>query len=292
MLNTSIFFCGLTKNCIDTIGSNLNFLLSFKNSTNFKNIYFISVDSDSIDGTKNLLEDFSKNNSFAKHINADNLSEIYDSRIERIAHCRNICLDNISLSSENEALLYIPLDLDIDLFEFTDVSKFENQLIDFIEQKTYDAIFPVSTPYYYDIFALRAEGWLNVNSQQIINRLKKYLFVGSFILNYFFIFKKQLPISRLNTKKIKVSSAFGGAGIYKLDFSEIKKIRYSLSSKNTDFISEHIFFNSYFENLSINKDWIIPAPKEHIGFKTLKFSEKIIYFFRTIKFDLKNLSKS
>ena len=39
---------------------------------------------------KNLLEEFSKNNSFAKHINADNLSEIYDSRIERIAHCRNI----------------------------------------------------------------------------------------------------------------------------------------------------------------------------------------------------------
>ena len=46
------FFCGLTKNCIDTIGSNLDFLLSFKNSSNFKNVYFISVDSDSIDGTK------------------------------------------------------------------------------------------------------------------------------------------------------------------------------------------------------------------------------------------------
>ena len=292
MLNTSIFFCGLTKNCIDTIHSNLDFLLSFKNSSNFKNVYFISVDSDSIDGTKNLLEDFSKNNSFAKHINADNLSEIYDSRIERIAHCRNICLDNITLSSGSETLLYIPLDLDIDLFEFTDISKFENQLINFIEQKTYDAMFPISTPYYYDIFALRAEGWLNVNSQQIINRLKKYLFVGSFILNYFFIFKKQLPISRLKTKKIKVSSAFGGAGMYKLDYSEIKKIRYSLSNKNTDYISEHIFFNSYFENLSINIDWIIPAPEEHIGFKTLKFSEKIIYFFRTIKFDLKNFSNS
>ena len=292
MLNTSIFFCGLTKNCIDTIGSNIDFLLSFKNSSNFKNVYFISVDSDSIDGTKNLLEDFSKNNSFAKHINADNLSEIYSSRIERIAHCRNICLDTISLDSESETLLYIPLDLDIDLFKFTDISKFENQLIDFIEQKTYDAIFPVSTPYYYDIFALRAEGWLNVNSQLIINRVKKYLFVGSFILNYFFIFKKQLSLSSLKTKKIKVSSAFGGAGMYKLDFSEIKKIRYSLSNVNTDFISEHIFFNSYFENLSISKDWIIPAPEEHIRFKTLKFSEKIYYFFRTIKFDLKNLSNS
>ena len=76
MLNTNIFFCGLTKNCIDTIGSNLDFLLNFKNSSNFKNVYFISVDSDSTDGTKNLLEEFSKNNSFAKHINADNLSEI------------------------------------------------------------------------------------------------------------------------------------------------------------------------------------------------------------------------
>ena len=60
MLNTNIFFCGLTKNCIDTIGSNLDFLLSFKNSSNFKNVYFISVDSDSIDGTKNLLKIFLK----------------------------------------------------------------------------------------------------------------------------------------------------------------------------------------------------------------------------------------
>ena len=288
MLNTNIFFCGLTKNCIDTIGSNLDFILNFKNSSNFKNVYFISVDSDSIDGTKNLLEDFSKNNSFAKHINADNLSEIYSSRIERIAHCRNICLDTISLDSESETLLYIPLDLDIDLFKFTDISKFENQLIDFIEQKTYDAIFPVSTPYYYDIFALRAEGWLNVNSQLIINRVKKYLFVGSFILNYFFIFKKQLSLSSLKTKKIKVSSAFGGAGIYKLDSKEAESIRYTFSNSNRNLISEHIFFNSYFENLFINTDWIIPAPEEHIGFKTLSLRNKIIYFFKTIKFDLKS----
>jgi len=36
MLNTSIFFCGLTKNCIDTIGSNLNFILNFKNLSNFE----------------------------------------------------------------------------------------------------------------------------------------------------------------------------------------------------------------------------------------------------------------
>lgn len=292
MLNTNIFFCGLTKNCMDTIGSNLDFILNFKNSSNFKNVYFISVDSDSTDGTKNLLEDFSKYNSFAKHINADNLSEIYDSRIERIAHCRNICLDNISLSSEHETLLYIPLDLDIDLFKFTDISSFENLLINFIKQKTYDGVFPASTPYYYDIFALRAKGWLNVNSQQIINRLKKYLFIGSFVLNYFFIFNKQLPLSKLKRKQIKVFSAFGGAGIYKLDNSEVNNIRYSLSNKSTDFISEHIFFNSYFENLSINIDWIIPAPEEHIRFKTLKFSEKIIYFFRTIKFDLKNFSNS
>ena len=288
MFNTAIFFCGLSKNCINTVEKNLNFINSFKKLSNFENVNFISVDSDSDDGTKEILESFSNKHAYSKHINSDGLTNLYASRIDRIGHCRNICLDNINLNAEIDNLLYIPLDLDIDLFKFTDISKFENEIIKFLNQDFYQVMFPASSPYYYDIFALRAKGWLNVNSQQIVNRLKKYILIGSFILNYFFIFKKQLSISKLKTKKIKVSSAFGGAGIYKLDSKEAESIRYTFSNSNRNLISEHIFFNSYFENLFINTDWIIPAPEEHIGFKTLSLRNKIIYFFKTIKFDLKS----
>ena len=77
--------------------------------------------------------------------------------------------------------------------------------------------------------------------------------------------------------------------MYKFEHNELKKVRYHLSKENPEFISEHIFFNSYFENLYIFTEWIIPAPEEHVNFKTLNFQDKIIYFLKTIKFDLKKL---
>ena len=54
-----------------------------------------------------------------------------------------------------------------------------------------DVIFPVSHPFYYDIFALRAVGWVTINFQLISNKLKKYLRLGSFIWNYIFIFRNK-----------------------------------------------------------------------------------------------------
>ncbi len=289
MDDTAIFFCGLSKNCNDTIKKNLEFINEFIKIVDFTDVKVITVDSDSNDGTKEYLKSFSSENDFSIHVNADGLEEIYNSRIERIAHCRNICLDTMYENSSNNSLVYLPLDLDIDLFKNVSIDEFKNLLIAFLEDASTEACFPFSTPFYYDIFALRCENWLEINSQQLINKLKKIFLFGSFFLNYVFIFRKQKSINQFKVEKIKVTSAFGGAGMYKFNLDEIKKVRYHLSEENPEFISEHIFFNSYFENLYINTNWTIPAPSEHINFKVLNFYEKFIYFLKTIKFDLKKI---
>ena len=284
----NLIICGLSKNCLETTKKNLDSLIYLNNSSNNLNIQLIIVDSDSNDGTKDFLQEISHKNNFITVINEDGLEKIYDSRIQRISHCRNLCLNVIKNKKFYQSFIYIPMDFDIDHFEITSPKEFVDLAKRFEEDNNIDAIFPVSHPFYYDIFALRAVGWVTINSQLVSTKLKKYLRLGSFLWNYIFIFRKQWSPDKIKNKKIKIISAFGGSGMYKLDNTKLEKIKYSFSQKDTDFISEHIFFNEYFDNLKIKSNWILPAPQEHLSYKSLNIKGKINYFLRTIKFDLKN----
>lgn len=281
-----IFFCGITKNCINQIHSNLSFIEDFLLQTKFKtNIIF--VDSDSTDGTKNILSLFSSKHKNVFYTDLDGLEDQYSNRIERILVSRNKCLEIMDSIKVEENIVYIPLDLDIDLFKYLSVAKFEN-LIDYCIQKDIpNGLFPFSEPYYYDIFALRATNWVNYNAQYWVKRMKKRLKIGSFLYNYTLIFRHQISLSRFKNKESKINSAFGGAGIYKIESNYLK---YELSKEHPEDVSEHIQFNSQFEELEIVKNWIIQAPLEHLEFRLLGWREKIKYFIKTIKFDIKNIS--
>jgi hypothetical protein len=284
--SNQIFFCGITKNCINNIQSNLNFIENFLLETKFKtNIIF--VDSDSIDGTKNTLSLFSNKHKNVVYTDLDGLENQYSNRIERILISRNKCLEIMDSINVAENIVYIPLDLDIDLFKYLNVEKFEN-LIDYCIQKDIpNGLFPFSEPYYYDIFALRATNWVDYNAQYWVKRMKKSLKIGSFLYNYILIFRHQISLSSYKNKKSKINSAFGGAGIYKIE-NNYKK--YELSKEYPEDVSEHIQFNSQFAELEIIKDWIIQAPLEHLEFRLLAPKDKIKYFIKTLKFDIKNLS--
>ena len=85
----------------------------------------------------------------------------------------------------NEDVIYIPLDLDMKLFKYIDFKNFENLIMYCLKKDNLNGIFPFSKPFYYDIFALRAENWVNYNSQFIVRRYKKYIKIGSFLLIIF-----------------------------------------------------------------------------------------------------------
>jgi len=278
----------LSKNCITTTKKNIESIIEINKEYEQINLNCIFVDSDSTDGTKELLNEYSKNYDFIKIINEDNLEEKLKTRIERISHCRNICLEEIHAKFPDNNLIYIPLDLDVDQFQITNINKFIVILKKFVNSKDIQGCFPVSSPYYYDIFALRAKGWLNINSQLIVNKFKKYIPLGSFFWNYFFIFRKQWKIEKIKKSNYDLKSAFGGAGMYKINNTKSREARYSYSSKNTNFVSEHIYFNNYFNNLVIDSNWIVPAPEEHLEFKALNLYDRFFYILKTFKFDLKN----
>jgi hypothetical protein len=280
----NIYFCGISKNCYENIEKNLIFLESFSKKVNYT-IKTIIVDSDSSDGTKEIIEKYRNKNDFIIN-QLDGLEDIYSNRIKRIAMSRNKCLEIISEMNNQNKVIYIPIDLDLDLFRFVTIKKLVH-LIEYCVNKNIPfGIFPFSTPYYYDIFALRAENWVKYNSQLKINNLKKIFLIGSFFLNYIFIFRHQIDKNKFKKSKSNVTSAFGGMGIYNLDQSVIDKY-YKISTINPEFISEHVIYNMNFD-LEIISDWNIPAPPEHLEYKLLKFKNKIIYVLRTLYFDIVN----
>ena len=152
MKETEIYFCGLSKNNLDSLTQNINYILDFKNKSKYKEINLLIVDSNSNDGSKNYLNKNSDEFDFFNVIHKDDLN-LVNSRIEKIKICRNLCLKFIKNNFINNSIVYIPLDTDFYLFSKTSPEKLD-ELIDYVLQIENNAgIFPVSEPYYYDIFA-------------------------------------------------------------------------------------------------------------------------------------------
>ena len=99
-------------------------------------------------------------------------------------------------------------------------------------------------------------------------------------------------ISKYNKFKedlIRVESAFGGIGLYKINNISLLDETYSIDPDNVDFVSEHLAFNEFFNNIFILRTWNIKAPLEHTRFKSSNFVQKFIYFLKTIKYDFLGL---
>ena len=286
MKEISVFFCGLSKESGNTLINNINFITNYSDKSDY-DINLIVVDSNSEKKIKEYLKNTSNNNPKVTVIHQDKLENQIPSRIQRIAYCRNLCLDFVYKDIKSKDIVYIPCDLDVELFNNSDTS-----FMDYLINKSQDykdsaAIFPVSNPRYYDILALRAKGWVTYNSQLINSRFKKYIRFGSFFTNYFFVFRHQWKIEKIESKDIEILSAFGGIGVYSLGKVN-KKIFYHFSDKHTEFISEHVAFNKYFKYKEIDTTWIVNAPDEHVHFHKLTILKKIIYLFKTIKYDIYN----
>jgi len=281
-----IIFAGLAKNCIDSVSKNIYFIENFQEKYPKLEISFYILESDSSDGTKEFLKNIESK--IVKSSSQDNLKNRFKYRTDRIAHCRNILLEEIKKKHLSEDFLYIPIDLDIEIFKYTDEDSFYKILMDFIDHKSIDVLFPFGYPYYYDIHALRAADWNMKNPWEVVKNINKYLVIGKIIPRYLFVYSKQKKYKE-KKKLINVESAFGGIGIYKVYNNILKDIRYSIDMKLGNNSCEHTAFNSYFNNKFIDCSWKIPSPKEHIIFKELNFFQKIIFVVSSVLSDFKNI---
>jgi hypothetical protein len=284
---SNLYFIGMSKNCFNSLKSNIEFLLKFKDFTSH-NIDICIIDSDSSDGTKEYCYELYEQKFINQIIEIDNLEKEYSSRIERLTICRNEGLNYIGKMIDKEAL-YIPMDMDLDLFSLTSFEELEKIINTFISRDNFDGLFPFSVPHYYDIFALRATGWVNGNNLLTARKLKDKFKIFSVIFNYFLIFRKQKHIEKFNEPFISVESAFGGMGLYKMGVKEFENYKYDINVDNINYYSEHIVFNNFFKNLYISCEWKFPSPMEYTFFNNFTFLEKITYIMKTLKNDFKNI---
>jgi hypothetical protein len=168
----------------------------------------IIYENDSIDNTRNILLENKKENYY--YIFENNID--IPIRTERIAYCRNKILNEIKVNYKDYDY-YLLLDLDDILAVGKLIDTIKTCFLYKVDQ--WDAMFANCSDKYYDIYALRKKNYLMTCCWNDVYLLKSIgvehnkayqACIDKYIINY--------PQS---SKIIKVVSAFGGAGLYKLN---------------------------------------------------------------------------
>ena len=213
-----------------------------------RKVRFYLVESDSTDSTvselsflKIALDDFD-------FLSLGSLKETIPDRLNRIRFCRNKYIDFIrSCKLENYPAYTIVADLD---GMNTAVSKIGIRSC--FNTLDWDVVSANQTFGYYDILALRKDGWQEVdwteeyesakealvlnrtNHFKIMRRLRRFLYLDR--LKYKLLYSKMKKIKK-NSSWISVNSAFGGLAIYKTEIFHKYDYEKEFYSIETDHVS-------------------------------------------------------
>jgi len=226
-----VLIVGLVRNCEPSLESEVETLrASFED---FKNVSFFLVESDSTDGSLEALRELATRIPNFKFLSLGNLRQSIPDRIERIAHCRNTYLDYVRTTSER--------------FDYVVVADFDgvNNLLTKEKIATcwrfdgWSACAANQTGPYYDIYALRAPGWSEMDCWNEARSL--YASGMNPVKSWVKAIRDKQRIISESEDWIEVTSAFGGLAIYKIEaFLEGNYRTFSDDELN---VSEHVPFN-------------------------------------------------
>ena len=268
-----IYFAGLARDCEEEIVSNLEALIRIADSRDSCQCHFFLLENDSTDRTGELLCSFRE--SFSAQVRLwqlPGLSLTRPERIGRLAWCRNFLLEQIQqVVIDPKTSLYVPIDLDDHIVASLEPASFW-RAVDKIEGDVINGIFPLSRPYYYDLLALRAPGWVEADHQELVAAARPRL--GWYRALQQFVFTRQLPLSSFAADTlIPVESAFGGIGIYR--FGAISSSRYRVNWLDHCFECEHVSFNRGLNDLYIDTDFVVQAPAGHIAYQLMGYWQRL-----------------
>ena len=264
-MNKKILLVGTVSNVAKTIEKELKVVLKALSEFDFVEVFL--VESDSTDETVRILEKIALNNSNVKFIALGKLKDKYPHRIARIAYCRNIYVKYIRDNNSFGKWDYVAV-ADLDGMNFKLKKKgikscFETNI-------DWDGVMANQRFGYYDLYALRAPGWvegdcfeeleiMKKNTKQPIQSKNNFI---NFILSFrhFDKLRKSIIYDRMKilpkkSEYIKVQSAFGGFALYK---SEVF-LKNDYKNKGEDkIISEQVTFHL---NSMINETKFFINPK-------------------------------
>jgi hypothetical protein len=190
------------------------------------------IESDSTDETLSQLSRFSIERPNFYFESLGNLSASIPSRTARIAYCRNVYMEFLDAEARDNDFVVIA-DLDGANRDLT-ASRFEA----IWERVDWDVCTANQQFAYFDIWALRAQGWSEVDwMQEYDSLLAGGMSPRKALKNS--LYKKMIKIND-KSEWISVDSAFGGLGIYR--YKAISGLRYK-GELNGREICEHVPFH-------------------------------------------------
>jgi len=276
-MNSKVTIAGAAKNCANHLPKVINNIENI--AKNFSNVGYVFVENDSRDNTKSILKnwrDLLKNGGTKPDfhlISLDGLDTI-KARTARLEVARNTYIEAIKSHKNlcnSDYLIIIDMD-EIGAYPI-DTREILNA-VDFLQKSSERAAcFSNQIGYYYDMWALRHENycpsdiWEDVANYVISNKCSDEIAYNE-------IFRKRIFSIDKSLNPIKVDSAFGGFGIYKMQYilenpnpyigSKIKAM--PMSDGSTGFarwqVCEHVHFNQGIKYIG-GEIYIFPSLVNH-----------------------------
>ncbi len=246
-MNGKILLVGTVSNVSRTIQKELRVVL--KALSYFESIDVYLIESDSTDNTINLLKKIKLASGNINFISMGSLKSALPDRVTRIAYCRNIYVEYIRANYKLEKWDYIAV-ADLDGMNLKLTRKGIRSC--FTTEINWDGVMANQTFGYYDIFALRSNGWVEGDCFQEMavarheshppKQLRNAFFNFISLFKYHDKFRKKFIYDQMKIlprkRFIMVDSAFGGFAIYRGKI--FLKAKYRLDNNNS---SEHIAFH-------------------------------------------------
>ena len=202
----------------------------------FKAIHFRLVESDSTDGTLGVLEDLSQRFPNFEYMTLGNLEGKIPSRIQRIAHCRNVCLEILRADQELIEANYVVVS------DFDGVNSLLSRdgVLSCWEREDWDVCTANQSGAYYDIYALRHSIWSPDDCWQYEAQLLQSG-MDPISAREKAVYARQIRI-RPSSNWIEVESAFGGLAIYRRE--TLEGLAYAAFNAKGEEICEHVTLHS------------------------------------------------
>lgn len=271
---SSIAVVGTIRNCERTVEAEYKRLKEVL--SDFKQVRFFVVESDSEDQSVNKLESLKSSDELFDYVSLGSLKKTIHQRTARISFCRNKYIEELQNNPKYISTDYV---LVVDFDGVLNLLSKEGVLScwDF---EGWDVCTANQKDRYYDVWALRHPLWSPNDCWKEYDFLRKELKKKSTVALRKAVRSRQLHVPK-SSKPIEVESAFGGAGVYKK--KAIIGSQYVGLDEHGDEMCEHVSFHSKMrENgfrIFINPKFINgTAPKEHVRNSRIVYIKKVARF--------------
>ena len=229
-----VIFGGLARDCAHALPRILRSLEAL--GAEVDDWAYVFLENNSVDRTAKVLETFDRKHARGIFRSYGDLDKQITKRTERLAMLRNACIEQIFASERLAGFNYLII-LDLDGANEIIDRKRLLELMD-LEKPDWTAIFANQSVHYYDIWALRHPIWCPDDCWQRVAQRPATMSEKEAIER--FIEERRIRIDP-NGGFLRVQSAFGGLGLYRLQ--ALRDCRYVGVDKQGNEICEHVSFN-------------------------------------------------